>query len=220
MRALFGATSFSMYSAVVCAIILCSSLKSSGEKTRLGVVSVIRKLPPLKIVFCVAAITQSFQRRYSTGSGSDRAPANSALSLAPGRYRYRYCTEDLPHQVFKNARRAHSAADAHSDHPVASLAALHLVKQRGRQLRPRATERVAERDRAAVDVQPFEIEVQLLDHRERLRGEGFVEFDQIDLLELQTGRLQRLRNRDDRSDSHFFGRDASSRKRDESGHRL
>src|SRR4030095_13948892 len=61
MRALFGATSFSMYSAVVCAIILCSSVKSSGEKTRPGVVSVIRKLPPLKIVFCVATITQSFR---------------------------------------------------------------------------------------------------------------------------------------------------------------
>src|SRR5262245_27832205 len=60
MRALAGTTSFSTYSLVVCAIILCSSVKSSGEKTRPGVVSVIRKLPPLKIVFCVATITQPF----------------------------------------------------------------------------------------------------------------------------------------------------------------
>src|SRR5262249_58860938 len=60
MRALFGATSFSIYSEVVCAIILCSSVKSSGEKTRLGVVSVIKKLPPLKIVFCDATISSSF----------------------------------------------------------------------------------------------------------------------------------------------------------------
>src|SRR5262245_4670963 len=61
----------------------------------------------------------------------------------------------LSHQIFEDARRAHSAADAHRDHSVASLAALHLVNQRGRKLRPRAAERVAERDRAAVDVQPF-----------------------------------------------------------------
>ena len=46
-----GTTSFSMYSAVVCAIIRCSSVKSSGEKTSSGVVSEIRKLPPLKIFF-------------------------------------------------------------------------------------------------------------------------------------------------------------------------
>src|SRR5215510_482091 len=82
----------------------------------------------------------------------------------------------LSHQIFENARRAHSAADAHCDHSVASLAALHLVKQRGRQFRARAAERVAERDRAAVDVQPFEIEVQFLNDRQSLRGEGLVEF--------------------------------------------
>src|SRR5262245_43798065 len=49
-----------MYSDVVCAIILCSSVKSSGEKTKPGVVSVIRKLPPLKIVFCFESISPSF----------------------------------------------------------------------------------------------------------------------------------------------------------------
>src|SRR5215813_2653963 len=31
-------------------------------------------------------------RRYGTGSGSDRAPAERALSKAPGRYRSRYRT--------------------------------------------------------------------------------------------------------------------------------
>src|SRR5262245_42898446 len=138
MRALFGATSFSIYSEVVCAIILCSSVKSSGEKTRLGVVSVIRKLPPLKIVFCDATINSSFLDRRPAPGGQEQIPFSS-------------------HQILENARGAHSPADAHRDHSEAGLATFHLVKQRGGQFRSGATERVAERDRAAVDVQPFEI---------------------------------------------------------------
>src|SRR5215813_23715 len=153
-------------------------------------------------------IANAEHREYREIINSLDAP--SVFSVANG----------LSHQILENARRAHSAADAHCDHSVASLAALHLVKQRGRQFRARAAERVAERDRAAVDVQPFEIEIQLLYDRQSLGGEGLVEFYQIDLFELQARDLQRPRNRDDRADAHLFRGDAGRCERDKSSHRL
>ena len=64
------------------------------------------------------------------------------------------CTGMLNLHSLKDASRAHPAADAHRDHAVAGLAPLHLVEQRRRQLGAGAAERMAERDRAAVDVQP------------------------------------------------------------------
>src|SRR5215510_7080040 len=49
-------------------------------------------------------------RRYGTGSGSDRAPAEKALSKAPGRYRSRYRTDCCPVYTFEN-RSNKSLAD-------------------------------------------------------------------------------------------------------------
>ena len=56
--------------------------------------------------------------------------------------------------AFEDPRRPHPAADAHRHHAVARRAPPHLVQQRRRQLRAGAAERMAERDGAAVDVQP------------------------------------------------------------------
>ena len=51
IASLTGTTSFRANSAVVCAICLCSSEKSSGKKQSAGVASEIRKLPPGMIFF-------------------------------------------------------------------------------------------------------------------------------------------------------------------------
>src|SRR5215471_4914847 len=74
-------------------------------------------------------------------------------------------------RAFDEAGGAHAAADAHRDDGVAALAAFELV-QRGRNL-PRAgrTERVAEGDRAAVDVHTLRRQAELALAVERLRGE-------------------------------------------------
>ncbi len=50
-----------------------------------------------------------------------------------------------------------------------------------------------QRDRPAVDVDPLRLPAQFFAHRQRLRGEGFVGFDQIDLLQPPAGFLQQRR---------------------------
>ena len=81
-----------------------------------------------------------------------------------------------------------------------------------RQLGARAAQRMAERDGAAVDVQPFRIDRQLLQAREHLRRERLVELDEVHLLDRQSGQLQHLLNRRDRSDAESFRLDAGRRK--------
>src|SRR5205085_1786734 len=66
-----------------------------------------------------------------------------------------------------------------------------------RALRPgaalaRRAERVPERDRAAVHVRLLAIEAEVFLHREVLRREGLVDLDEIHVLDLEAGALERL----------------------------
>jgi hypothetical protein len=72
------------------------------------------------------------------------------------------------------------------------------MQQRGRQLGAGAAERVAEGDRAAVDVQPIRIDRKLAKAGEHLGRERFVQLDEIDLVERQAGDLQDLADRGNR----------------------
>src|SRR5581483_5511082 len=83
-------------------------------------------------------------------------------------------------------------ADAHRRDAVAAAAPLHLVEQRRHNARAAAAERVAERDRAAVDVDTAHIEVQLADIVQRLRGERLVDLEEIDVFDFEPGALERL----------------------------
>ena len=74
---------------------------------------------------------------------------------------------------------------------------------------------MAERDRAAVDVQPLGIDRQLAQAREHLRGERLVQLDEIDLVERQAGQLQHLPDRRHRADAEALRLDAGRRERDE-----
>ena len=78
---------------------------------------------------------------------------------------------------------------------------------------------MAERDGAAVDVQPIRIDGQLAQAGEHLRGERFVQLDEIDLVERQPGELQRLADRRHRADAEALRLDAGGRERDEAGQR-
>ena len=84
--------------------------------------------------------------------------------------------------ALENARRAHAGADAHGHHAVLQVAAAQGVDHRGRADRAGGAERVAQRDRAAHRVDLGRIEAEVLDHRQRLRGEGFVQFEPVDLV--------------------------------------
>src|SRR5215212_7155959 len=186
-----GRTSLSMNCRAVSAIMRCSSVKSSGVKTSSGVRSSIRKLPPTTIFF-------------------SSATADISLLLSTA-----YCL-----QSFKNSGGAHAAANAHRDHAVASAAAFELAQDGGGQLRARAAEGVAQGDGAAVDVDAFGVEAQRLDDGERLCGEGFVQFDDINVFELEAGDLQDLRDGVDGADAHLLGRAAGRGVGDEARQRL
>ena len=56
-----------------------------------------------------------------------------------------------PSDPFEDSRGSLPAADAHRNHAVARLAALHFPQDRGRELGAGAAQRMAERDGAAVD---------------------------------------------------------------------
>ncbi len=74
---------------------------------------------------------------------------------------------------------------------------------------------MAERDGAAVDVEAIRIERDLLEAREHLGGERFVELHEIDLVERQARELERLANRRHRTDAEPLRLDAGRRERDE-----
>src|ERR1700719_2959590 len=116
--------------------------------------------------------------RNSTSSG-DRSKSMSAL------------------EILENRRRTLPTADAHGDHAVSRPAPAHLAEELHGQLRAGSAERMSEGDRAAVDVDALLIHPELAHHRERLRAEGLVQLDEIDLVEREAGELQSFRHRDD-----------------------
>src|SRR5207302_8536335 len=61
-----------------------------------------------------------------------------------------------------DGRCAETTAAAHRLQPIAGVTPLQLVQQRGHQARPGRAERVAEGDRAAVDVHPLHVRVMLV----------------------------------------------------------
>ena len=85
------------------------------------------------------------------------------------------------------------------DNAVLRLAAPQLVQQRDQQTRAGRTQRMAERDRSAIHVDLLAIEAELFLDRQVLRGEGFVHFDQVDVVELQPGLFQRDARRGNRA---------------------
>ena len=90
-------------------------------------------------------------------------------------------------EAFDDGRVGHAAALAHRLQTVAAAGALELVEQRGHQASAGAAERMAERDRAAVDVDLAHVGVQLLLPREHDRGERLVDLDQVDVVDGQAG---------------------------------
>src|SRR5687768_8051977 len=110
-------------------------------------------------------------------------------------------TRPSPSYALEDRGGAHAAADAHGHESVPDIAAPHLVEQCRRQLGAGTTQRVAEGDRATVDIQPLRIDRQLAQAREDLHGERLIELDQVDLIEGQAGPGEHLADCRDRSDA-------------------
>src|SRR5438045_8935933 len=93
--------------------------------------------------------------------------------------------------------RAHAPADAHGDDPPALLPPAQLVEQRPGHARAGHPVRVPGGARAAGPVDPPGVDAQAVATVDDLRGEGRVQLDDVDVLELQAGVLEQLRHRED-----------------------
>src|SRR5260221_9669116 len=101
-----------------------------------------------------------------------------------------------------------AAADALCRQSVALALAFQQRSRLAGDARTGGAERVPERQGAAVDIGLGEIDAEIADAGERLRGKGFVELDDVDVLHRKAGALQRLLGRRDRTDPHDLGRAA------------
>ena len=84
---------------------------------------------------------------------------------------------------------------------------------------PGGADRMADGDRAAVDVHDRRIPAHVLVDGERLRGESLVGLDEIEILDLPAGLFERLARRRDRARSHDRRIDAGGRPGDDAGER-
>src|SRR6266508_5003024 len=71
--------------------------------------------------------------------------------------------------------------DAHRDQAVAAAGPPELVDEHRHQARSAHPERMAQRDGTPVDVDDRRVQAQLVDAHERLRCEGLVELDEIEI---------------------------------------
>src|SRR5207249_9744580 len=95
--------------------------------------------------------------------------------------------------------------DAHRDEPVALLPAPQLVQHGPHQAGSRHPVGMADRYRAAVRIETVGIEAEPVAAVERLRGEGLVELDDVDVVEIQTHLLEQLGHREHGPDAYLVG---------------
>ena len=91
-----------------------------------------------------------------------------------------------------------AAAEAERREAVAAAAPLELVEERRDDAGAACADGVSERDRAAVHVDLVPVEVQLAAVRQRLRGEGLVDLDEVERLDRQLDPVQQPSNAYDR----------------------
>src|SRR5215203_1397273 len=120
----------------------------------------------------------------------------------------------------EQAGAALAAADAHRDDAPLGLAPAAFLQDVAGETRASHAEGMADRDRAAVDVVLLGIDAELVARIEALAGEGFVEFPEINVVDLQAVALQQFRHRVDRADAHLVRLTAGRRPGDETAQRI
>src|SRR6185437_14301402 len=107
-------------------------------------------------------------------------------------------------QLLNRNRDTLADADAHGSQRPLAAALLHAVHRRHRKPRTAHAKRMAERDRAAMRVDEIGIflDAELTQASDTLRGEGFIELDQIEVGDLQPQPLHKLARGRHRADAH------------------
>ncbi len=103
------------------------------------------------------------------------------------------------------ARDALSDANAHRRRAAAAAAPPQLVQQCGRDPGSRASKRMPDGDRAAVDIDQLRVALELINDGNGLRGERLVDLEQCQVTDLPAGPAQRLAHRRHRPDPHVVG---------------
>src|SRR5262249_13286611 len=106
---------------------------------------------------------------------------------------------------FEETCGALASADAHRHDAVLRLAAEHLIGDGADHARAGHPERMADGDRAAVRIELVHGDAELVAAVDHLRGEGLVQLPHADVLELDAGPLEQLRNRVHGPDAHLVG---------------
>src|SRR6476619_7515095 len=94
--------------------------------------------------------------------------------------------------------RGLAAADAQRGDAASATAGLERMQQRHEQARAARADRMAERDRAAVDVELLVRYAEVVHRRHRDARERFVDFEQVHVLDAPPGLLQHLAQREHR----------------------
>ncbi len=144
-------------------------------------------------------------------------------AIGPTRDSTRFSAKNgVAHTLLPDDRAAHSHADAERGEPVAAVALAQCVRELRDQPHAGRGERVAARDRAAVRVEARVVrrDPELVAPRQHLHGERLVQLEDVDLVERQSGLLQRAPRRGHRAVAHQVRLDTGVRKRDEAELRL
>ena len=113
-------------------------------------------------------------------------------------------------KIFDNAGNALAAANAGGDDAIFLIEAFHIVNELDGQFATCTPQWMAECDRAAIDVDDGGIDLQFADDGQSLRGECFIQFDQVDLSEIHAGLAKGFWHCFDGADAHDAGMDAGT----------
>src|SRR6185295_8565307 len=114
-------------------------------------------------------------------AGSGGGAASKLAQPARQKHRRESAMLRMLLQYFEQARGPHAAADAHRHHAELGLAPPALEQQMAGHARARHAIRMANRDRAAINVEFGRIDAQRVGAIERLAGERLVQLPQIDV---------------------------------------
>src|ERR1700704_1623294 len=121
---------------------------------------------------------------------------------------------------FEQTRRAHAATNAHGHPAVFRLAPPALDQEVAGQPRAGHAIGMADRDRAAIDVELVGFDAKLVAAIDHLNRIGLVELPEIDIVDLEAVPFQQPRDRDNRPDAHLVRLDSGSDEAAEDAERL
>src|SRR4051794_3020600 len=107
-------------------------------------------------------------------------------------YFYRARRASLALDTLDDDGRGHAAGRAHGDETALQIAPFEFVEHGADQDRAGGADGMAERDRAAIDVDPGAVELEVADVFFRNHGKGLVDLEQVDVVDGQPRLRQHL----------------------------